>query len=1031
VKGLAHHDFETYSAVDLKITGADVYAEHPSTGVHCLAYTLGETDPPVCWYVGQPEPSALLEHIERGGPIACWNSAFEEAIWRHVIPRLYPRWPRPKLEQFHDIMTWAYAAGLPGALDDCGAAMGLAVRKDAAGHRVMLQLAKPRAIGAGGTPSWWHDEIDTPKVAEKFVRLYAYCAQDVAAERAIAQRLRPLTAAERRVWLLDRRINQRGVLFDDYAADGARRIAKAEADRLNAEMRAATSGAVKSCTDVAGLVQFVRDYAIPCEGIAKGDVRDLLAKPDLPPEVAAALRLRQEAGKASTAKLTKMLAGRSRDGRARDLFQYHGASTGRWAGRRVQLQNMPRPELSEREAAECIELFDQPGGADCIRFGYGEPLNVLSWCLRGMLVPAPGHVFHGGDFANIEGRVLSWLAGEHWKLDAFRDYDAKIGPDLYKVAYGRAFNIPTDEIGKGDPRRQIGKVMELSCIAEGQLVTTDAGPVPIEQVTPGMKVWDGVCFVSHKGVIFRGTREVFEYDGLTATADHLVWTEGKHRPVPFGEAATRGERLLRSEPNRSRVRSRGSHIFGSPLHERLGFRLRGRSLPELPAAILVRPRESCVGEVSRVSIVLATSAGSSVANAARQRYAEQVHNVEYPELAPLRRPRHRVPLPFRVGRSAVDSRKSRAAARLGLGPDRQQRTLRTGEPALRHAIGKLVQPNAIEADCGHALLGSRAQPTWVSRDPALSRRGLPAGSYYRAGLQGCSRQAKELARHPTTPRRARVFDIVDAGPRHRFTVSGVLVHNCGYQGGIGAFRSMAKNYNADLGQIAAAARDSSTEEAWQRAEAKRLLLQVEHKQHADLDPDTYTGLRIVVDSWRAAHPAIKGFWADIETCAMEAVMHRGRLVATQTGLIQFSCGKDFLYMRLPSGRVLSYARPDTVFVLNEITKRQQRVLQYWAYGKNRDDPSAKKEFAPVKSYGGLLAENATQAAARDVLVGAMIRMEAAGYPIVLHVHDEARAEVPRGFGSKAECERIMAELPRWAAGLPVAVECDELERYHK
>lgn len=706
-------DFETRSECDLRAAGADVYAAHPSTDILCMAWSIDD-GPVHIWrpLCGDVDPRPALDHIARGGTVRAWNTYFEESIWQHVVPRFCPGWPTLRTEQLDDTMARAYAAALPGALGMCAKALGLPQEKDTAGRNVMLQLCKPRTY-VDGKAVWW-TPADAP---EKFERLYQYCQQDVLVEREIGRRLRPLTGYQHQTWLLDQKINRRGVRLDVDAVENARRLAASEGDRLNREMAAATAGAVTAATQVGKLKDWVRGHGLAVASLDKAGLKTLLSDKATPNAVKAALRIRREAGKTSTAKFKKMLAGISSDGRARGLFQWHGTTTGRAAGRRIQVQSLVRPKLSADEVAEAIELFgDERDGATLINVGYGPPLDVLSWSVRGMIIPEPGCEMIGGDFRNIEGRMLAWLAGEDWKLDAFREFDAGTGPDLYKLAYGRAFDIDPNSIGDdGDDRRQIGKVMELAC---------------------------------------------------------------------------------------------------------------------------------------------------------------------------------------------------------------------------------------------------------------------------------------------------------------------------GYQGGVGAFRSMAKNYGAELAPLARIAVAAATQDALEDAERKRQWLQVEHKQHADLPAETYLGLRIIVDAWRAAHPTIKSFWPDMDECAMSAVQHRGERFTTGSKKIVYTCGRHFLYMRLPSGRYLSYARPSLVYIDDELRGGKRLALQYWAVGKDKGKTGAKK-FAPAIFYGGLGSENATQAAACDVLMDAMLRLENAGYPVVLHVHDEAQCEVPFGRGSVEDCQRIMSEVPDWAGGLPLSVECKSRVRYHK
>lgn len=223
----------------------------------------------------------------------------------------------------------------------------------------------------------------------------------------------------------------------------------------------------------------------------------------------------------------------------------------------------------------------------------------------------------------------------------------------------------------------------------------------------------------------------------------------------------------------------------------------------------------------------------------------------------------------------------------------------------------------------------------------------------------------------------------------------LLVHNCGYQGSLGAFKTMGANYGVDLS------------DDW---------------------------IREIVDGWREKHPRIKQFWYDMEEAAIAAVRERGNV--HRVGRIAFKVAGSWLFMRLPSGRFLAYPYPE-IREFDVPWGGTKAGLTYFS----TIDPSKRKKIVPddgngttwarIKTYGGMLAENATQAVARDVLADAMPRLEAAGYPIVLTVHDEVVCEVPEGHGSVDEMEAIMCDLPAWAAGLPVAAEGFSDRRYRK
>lgn len=459
-----HIDFETRSTVDLKTAGLDNYARHPTTDTWCMAAAFDD-GPVRIWTPSSPVDDFFIGgtvrgHVVAGEVVTGHNVAFELAIWNSIMTPRYG-WPPLKPEQCRCTMAMAYAMALPGSLEKAAAAVGIAEQKDLAGGRLMMQMAKPRAQcercrgaggecpGCAGTGFIWWDEPD------KLQRLYEYCKQDVRVERELDKRLMQLSASEQKLWQLDYEINQRGIYVDRATVQRAVAIVQSEQDRLNVDIRKATGNAVGFCTEAARITKWVQSRGVPVDGIAKADIVDALEMPGLPEEVRVVLLLRQEAGRSSTAKLSSMTEAASADGRLRGMLQYHGAGTGRWAGRRVQLHNMPRPKLKQFEIEQAIEVlhrYEPRDAAEWLRVFYESPLEVISSSLRGMLCAAPGHELLAADFANIEGRGLAWLAGEQWKLDAFRAYDAGTGPDLYELA---AAKIGTT--------RQIGKVSELAC----------------------------------------------------------------------------------------------------------------------------------------------------------------------------------------------------------------------------------------------------------------------------------------------------------------------------------------------------------------------------------------------------------------------------------------------------------------------------------------------------------------------------------------------------------------------------------------
>ena len=454
-------DFESFSRIDLKKSGLHNYATDESTGVHCMSYG---PDPEHIrtWVEGEPFPEDLAAHIESGGIITAWNAQFEWALWNLCCVHKYGWKPLP-ISQVRCSMVRAYAMALPGALEDAAPALGVDQRKDQEGHRIMLQLSKPKKDG-----SMWRRDNES---LDKFLKLYDYNKQDVRTELACLDRLMELSPSECALWELDHKINNRGVMCDLQSVDKAIAIIQSEQKRLNAEMLKATGGVVGSCNEVQMLGKWIAAQGVQMGGLAKADVIEVLAMgvdeqgnvlddfppfitPLLPPQVRRALELRQEAAKSSTAKLVAMREKASSDGRLRNMHQYHAASTGRWGGRGVQPQNFfrGRPGVTYEDIEA---MFSMLGDKEMIDLFYGPAMAAVSDCLRGMLIAGEGNELVACDFSAVEARVLPWLAGQESVLDVFRTHGL-----IYEHAAANIYHISIEEVTKD--QRQRGKVAILA-----------------------------------------------------------------------------------------------------------------------------------------------------------------------------------------------------------------------------------------------------------------------------------------------------------------------------------------------------------------------------------------------------------------------------------------------------------------------------------------------------------------------------------------------------------------------------------------
>lgn len=340
---VAHIDFETGARLDLKRVGASRYVECPDHRINCLCYTVpGQSV--AGWLPGMPLPVPLFEHVARGGTVGAHNAPFEYAVWS-AWRRRDPRVPELRLEQLDCTMARALALSLPAGLEQLCAAIGLPNRKHAEGRKVMLKMAKPKRDGT------WH-----APTLDDLLALLEYCAGDVLAEHDAASRLPPLTPMQRRLWLINERINQRGVYVDAPLVDRALQLVALDGMRTELRIADITSGTVQTVNQRDAIIAWLAAHGVHTDKLRAADVTALLARDDLPDVVRDMLETRQGGAKASVAKLAAMCDGACTDGRLRGMFQWHGAGTGRAAGRRVQFQNMPRqPEDFEfDQVAECL-----------------------------------------------------------------------------------------------------------------------------------------------------------------------------------------------------------------------------------------------------------------------------------------------------------------------------------------------------------------------------------------------------------------------------------------------------------------------------------------------------------------------------------------------------------------------------------------------------------------------------------------------------------------------------------------------------
>ena len=421
-------DFETYSECDIRSAGAWVYAKDKSTRVLCMAYAV-EEEAPKLWLPNQPFPDFIKN--PNNYEIHAWNSFFEWVIWTHVLKQ-----PTPPITQWHDTAGLSSAMALPRALGMCGTVLGLSDEqsKSKRGYFLIQKLSKP-------------DKRNNDK--DLLQEMYDYCLQDVVTERAIAKKLYKLNATERKIWVLDQKINIRGIRVDQPKIKDAIYVYEKIQDRLKADLIKITD--LDNPNSQKQFLGWLLDKGLLIDNVQKATLKSVLESPDKF-GTHDAIKLKMSLAKTAPKKYLSIREKIGDGTRLHGNIMYHGATTGRWVSTGVNLQNIARPTL---DAEKCIDLISRRD-LGCFEKEDMDPMEALSSGIRGMLIPTQGKKFIVGDYASIEARALAWLAGQEDKLEIFRG-DGKIYERTACKIFGKQmFQITKEE-------RLLGKIAELAC----------------------------------------------------------------------------------------------------------------------------------------------------------------------------------------------------------------------------------------------------------------------------------------------------------------------------------------------------------------------------------------------------------------------------------------------------------------------------------------------------------------------------------------------------------------------------------------
>ena len=457
-----HHlsiDLETYSSVPIAKAGAQKYIQSPDFEILLFAYSL-DGAPVVCVDFAQGEvlPPDIAAAIASPDYIKhAYNAPFEWGCLSKYIGRQLPP------EQWRCTMFHGLYAGYTAGLEATGRALGLPEdkRKLNTGKALIRYFCGPCAPSKANGMRTRNYPHHNP---ERWQLFKTYCCQDVVTEMEIERRLSAILVPDfvQKEWETDLIINSRGVAVDMEMVEGALELGATVRNSLMTEaMQISGLNNPNSVKQLAAWLEVETGEEVAA--LRKDTVAKMLARDDNSPEVQRMLEIRQELGKTSTKKYDAIEAAVCPDGRVRGLLQFYGANrTGRWAGRLVQVQNLPRTYTEPLELARDLVKGRKLDALKCI---YGSVPDTLSQLIRTAFIAAPGNVLIDADFSAIEARVISWLAGEEWRLEVFRTHGK-----IYEASASQMFGVPIELIKKGNPEyalRQKGKVAELALGYQG------------------------------------------------------------------------------------------------------------------------------------------------------------------------------------------------------------------------------------------------------------------------------------------------------------------------------------------------------------------------------------------------------------------------------------------------------------------------------------------------------------------------------------------------------------------------------------
>lgn len=758
-----HIDFETRASVDIKKTGGWRYTHHPMTTILCMAWAIVSGNTPAeqadvkLWLPDEPFPTELRAAIEdRQNLVVAHNAIFERAVFANIgIPRF--GFPTVEAHQWRCTLAKAAMHGLPKGLSECGRALGLKVVKDDAGKRVMLKLSKYTDKVSKNNPMGMHEK------PEDYQTLYAYCIQDVYSEIAIDHALRDLPEREQQVWHLDQKMNIAGVHVDRQSASIIVGQIEQLNDRLMLELAQLTKGEVTSVKQSAKLKTWLsRESGAILSSVDKEAIDQLLSHKELPSHVKRVAEIRQALGRSSVSKYQAILnTTTDHDPYVRDFLQYHSASTGRWGGRIVQFQNVPRGDIKDMDAA-IANITEM--GLEGIEMWYDNPMGLYAGAIRGMVCAPQGFDLAVADYNAIEPRVLFWLSDDPKGLEIYRTHEK-----IYEYMAADIYGTTPDAIGKDSMERFLGKTAVLGCFGANTRVLTSNGIKRIVDVLVTDMVWDGHEWVHHQGVKYQGIKTVISLRGVLTTPEHM-WLTQEGWESAF-QVLKRGLRYQKLAARLANLRYVPTKLAAEAVFAALTLRVAvaARTFTQWTCIILGR-----VGSLRATHALKPTARRhakdiTGTRASSRNQCTENASLIESPH----------------VSQDAIIQKIEFTRTMAG----EEYMCTPRGEK-IKKSFSVISSLCRVGTNLYAKLIGLTTTKgmSLITFGFARGRRTL---KIY-AGLETLKRQLKRYALKTLNfETRSRVYDLVNSGPRNRFcvitTLGPMVVHNCGYSLGAQKF----------------------------------------------------------------------------------------------------------------------------------------------------------------------------------------------------------------------------------------------------